>query len=225
MWRRLDGYSAYDDVLIPADRIQRWHPLNQSLYLSYQIMLPGMLMAAKGDRLTRYSATEGRYPFLDERVVEFCAGLAPKYKLRGWTDKWLLRRVASRVLPAAIAKRKKTMFRANMGRAFVTPDRPLWVDQLLSPQSLRTTGYFDPEAVRMAREIQLRKPRQSLHRFSLDMGLMGVIATQLWHHMYCGGGLAELPTWTPPDLAETRLFGRLSMSAPSFKGLAATVAV
>ena len=82
-------------------------------------MMPGLLMAAKGDRSTRFSATEGRYPFLDERVVEFCAGLAPHYKLRRWTDKYLLRRVAGRVLPPPIAKRPKTMFRANLGRAFV----------------------------------------------------------------------------------------------------------
>lgn len=208
LWKQLDGHSAYDYVSVPADRIQRWHPLNQSLYMGYQVMLPGLLMAAKGDRSTRHSATEGRYPFLDERVVEFCASIAPSYKLHGWTDKWLLRRVAARVLPRPIANRKKTMFRANLAKTFVGPNRPRWVDQLLSPESLAATGYFDANAVQRARELQFRKPRASLYRFSLDMGLMGVIATQLWHHMYCGGGLAELPTWSPPDLAQTRLYRR-----------------
>jgi asparagine synthase (glutamine-hydrolysing) len=212
MWNRLNGYSAYDDVFI-SERIKRWHPLNQSLYTGYQVMLPGLLMAAKGDRSTRHSATEGRYPFLDERVVEFCAGLAPHYKLRRWTDKYLLRRVAARVLPAPIANRSKTMFRANMGRAFVGPDRPRWVDQLLSPESLRATGYFDHQAVEKAREAQLTRSLRSLYRFSLDMGLMGVISTQLWHHTFCGGGLADLPTWTPPDLKRTRLYEPLDVPA------------
>jgi asparagine synthase (glutamine-hydrolysing) len=205
MWDRIGSYSAYDDVFI-SDRIKKWHPLNQSLYTGYQVMLPGLLMAAKGDRSTRHSATEGRYPFLDERVVEFCAGLAPHYKLRRWTDKYLLRRVAARVLPAPIANRTKTMFRANMGRAFVGPDRPAWVDQLLSPESLRATGYFDHEAVQKAREAQLTRSPRSLYRFSLDMGLMGVLSTQLWHHTYCGGGLADLPAWSPPELVQTRLY-------------------
>jgi asparagine synthase (glutamine-hydrolysing) len=215
LWRRLDGYCAYDDVHAP-ERIKRWHPLNQSLYMGYQVMLPGMLLAAKGDRATRSAATEGRYPFLDEHVVDFCAGLSPWYKLRLMTDKYLLRRVAARVLPPPIAKRKKTMFRANMGLAFVGPQRPRWVDQLLSAESLRATGYFDAAGVQLARDVQLRKPKASLYRFALDMGLIGVIATQLWHHMYCGGGLCEQPTWTPPDLAQTRLFGRLeaSLAAP-----------
>jgi asparagine synthase (glutamine-hydrolysing) len=171
-----------------------------------------MLLAAKGDRATRFSATEGRYPFLDERVVEFCAGLAPRYKLRLMTDKYLLRRVAARVLPPPIAKRAKTMFRANMGLGFVGPDRPRWVDQLLSSESLKATGYFDEKAVQWARQLQLSKPLKSLQRFSLDMGLIGVISTQLWQHIYCGGGLCELPTWTPPDLARTRLYGRIQPS-------------
>ncbi len=210
-WQRLDGYSAYDDVQV-SDRIKRWHPLNQSLYTSYKTMLPGMLLAAKGDRATRFSATEGRYPFLDERVVEFCAGLAPRYKLRWMTDKYLLRRVAARVLPPPIAKRAKTMFRANMGLGFVGPDRPRWVDQLLSDESLKATGYFNEKAVQWARQLQLSKPLKSLQRFSLDMGLIGVISTQLWQHIYCGGGLCELPTWTPPDLTRTRLYGSIKPS-------------
>jgi asparagine synthase (glutamine-hydrolysing) len=206
LWERLDGYCAYDDVSVPAERMRRWHPLNQSLYTSYKVMMPGLLMAAKGDRSTRHSSTEGRYPFLDERVVDFCAALAPDYKLHNITVKWLLRKVAANVLPAPIARRTKTMFRANLGKVFVGPDRPRWVDQLLSPESLRATGYFDRDAVLQAEEAQRRKPRKSLYRFSLDMGLMGVISTQLWHHIYCGGGLADLPTWTPPDLSKTRLY-------------------
>ena len=107
------------------------------------------------------------------------------------------------------------MFRAKMGLAFVGAQRPSWVDQLLSPESLRTTGYFDAAGVQRALAVQLRKPRASLHRFALDMGLIGVIATQLWHHTYCGGGLCELPAWAPPDLAQTRLFGRQEVLVPA----------
>ncbi len=93
-------------------------------------------MIAKGDRAARHSAVEGRYPFLDDDVVAFCASIAPEYKLRGFTDKWLLRRVAAKILPAEIADRKKTMFRAHWSETFLGPDRPAWVDQLLSPESL-----------------------------------------------------------------------------------------
>lgn len=202
MWPMLAGQSAYDLLDLRADRIARWHPLNRSLYLANKVMLPGMLLAAKGDRAMHNASTEGRFPFLDEDVVEFCARLDPRLKLRGLTDKWVLRRLSQKLLPPAIANRPKTMFRAHLGSTFLRPDRPAWVDQLLSPESLRATGYFDVQAVQEAWEMQLCKPRVSFQRFVFDMGMAGVVATQLWHHTYCGGGLADLPAWSPPVLEE-----------------------
>jgi asparagine synthase (glutamine-hydrolysing) len=202
MWQSLADYNAYDDLPISSERLKRWHPLNQSLYTAYKVMLPGLLLSGKGDRPLKLASTEGRYPYLDESVVDFCAEIAPKYKLRGWTDKWLLRQVARRLLPADIARRKKTMFRANLGKSFIGPHRPPWVDQLLSDESLRATDYFQPAGVRRACEVQRTLPRRSLARFSLDLGLSAVVATQLWHHLFCGGGLADLDTCTPPRISE-----------------------
>lgn len=210
MWASLKNASAYDMLDLPMERVRRWHPLNQSLYLANKVMLPGMLLAAKGDRSMHNASTEGRFPFLDEEVVQFGAGIDPRLKLRGLTDKYVLRRLSQKVLPKEIANRPKTMFRAHLSGSFLTADRPLWVDQLLSPESLRATGYFDVEAVRRAREIQAHKPKVSFQRFVLDMGLGGVIATQLWHHMYCGGGLAELPTWSAPRQTRERSRGELT---------------
>jgi asparagine synthase (glutamine-hydrolysing) len=205
MWDNLQGHSGYDELELPIERFRRWHPLNQSLYLSNKIMLPGMLLAAKGDRAMHNASTEGRFPFLDEDVIAFCTQLQPRMKVRGLTDKWLLRQVAKKVLPPAIARRPKTMFRAHMGSTFLGNDRPAWVDQLLSPVSLRATGYFNEQGVQWARETLRNRPRISFQRFVLDMGLIGVISTQLWHHTYCGGGLADLPTWTPASVEDSHI--------------------
>jgi asparagine synthase (glutamine-hydrolysing) len=203
MWHELGDWSAYDEITLPLDKLKRWHPLNQSLYVGYKVHLAGLLLSSKGDRTLRTASTEGRYPFLDERVTDFCAQLPPEYKVRGLTDKWLLRRVAAKVAPKQIRTRRKEMFRATMSPAFLRPERPAWVDQLLSSESLQATGFFDVEGVRLARQMQLSKSRYSLSRFSLDAGLAGVISTQLWHHLYCGGGLADLPTWSPPRQTES----------------------
>ena len=54
-WDRLDGYSAYTDLDLPNDRFSRWHPLNQSLYVGYKVMLAGLLLLAKGDRVAMNS--------------------------------------------------------------------------------------------------------------------------------------------------------------------------
>jgi asparagine synthase (glutamine-hydrolysing) len=204
MWERLGDHSPYDELGIANERIARWHPLNRSLYVGYKTMLPGLLLAAKGDRVAMHSAVETRYPFLDEDVISFCAALDPEFKLRRLTGKWLLRRVADKALPHAIAQRPKTMFRATLARSFLGNPRPPWVDQLLSRASLLRTGYFDADAVAGVRAWQAHEPRWTTPRhFAFDVALTAVIATQLWHHTYCRGGLADLPTWTPGNGART----------------------
>ncbi|MFO0839984.1 MAG: asparagine synthase (glutamine-hydrolyzing) [Phycisphaerae bacterium] len=200
MWDRLDGHSPYAELELNPG-IARWHPLNRSLYVGYKTMLPGLLLASKGDRVAMHNSVETRYPFLDEEVIAFCAAIDPEYKLKRMTEKWLLRQVAQRLLPRKIAARPKTMFRATMSRTFLAADRPAWVDQLLSPESLRRTEYFDVRAVEAVREWQTREPRWTTVRsFVFDMALTAVIATQLWLHTYCGGGLADLPTWDAPPM-------------------------
>lgn len=201
LWDRLDGRTAFDDLDLTNDRIGRWHPLNQSLYVGYKIMLPGLLMMAKGDRIAMNASVETRYPFLDEDVIDFCARIAPHYKLRRLTDKWILRRVAANTLPRPIARRRKTMFRATRSGTFLGPHRPPWVDELLSPASLRKGGYFNPDAVARARRLVAR-PMITPARSFFDLALTGVIATQLWHHTFCGGQLADLPVWSAPVHAQ-----------------------
>src|SRR5262249_13341844 len=157
-----------------------------------------LLLFGKGDRVAMHSSVEARYPFLDDDVINFCASADPGYKLRGLTDKWLLRRVAAKTLPGRVANRPKTMFRASLAGTFIGPSRPGWVDQLLSPESLRAAGYFDPALVASARRERLTRPRVSARQLGLDMHLTSVVATQLWHHTFCGGGLCDLPVWSPP---------------------------
>jgi asparagine synthase (glutamine-hydrolysing) len=204
MWDRLGQHDAYDDLDLPNDRFTRWHPLNRSLYVGYKVMLAGLLLLSKGDRIAMHSSVETRYPFLDEDVIAFCAGLAPDYKLKGFTEKWLLRQVAARTLPRQIAGRSKTMFRASLADTFLGRHRPAWVDQLLSPESLRRTGYFDSTAVARERAAHVRWPRIPPRWIALDLGLTNVVSTQLWHHLYFGGGLCELPTWSDPAFAGRR---------------------
>lgn len=197
MWASLMGHNAYDELGILNDRIKYWHPLNQSLYVGYKVMLAGLLMISKGDRIAMSSSVEARYPYLDESVIEFCASIDPSFKLKGMTEKWILRQVAAKTLPKSIAMRPKTMFRANLSKIFFASNRPIWVDQLLSPESLSKTGYFDVKAVLRERWLLETFPKVLPRQFIFDAALTCVVSTQLWHHLFCGGGLCELPVWSP----------------------------
>lgn len=192
----LDGWLAYEDLELDLPRLKTWHPLNQSLYLGYKTILPGLLIHQKGDRPAMRHSVETRYPFLDEDVIAFTSKIHPRWKLRGLRrDKHLLRLYAAKFLPPEITNRPKAMFRAPFANTFFTQP-PAYVDALLSPESLAKTGYFNAAAVAHWRANYDRIGWNPAKRLSIEMGLTAVMATQLWHHTFLGGGLCELPTWT-----------------------------
>jgi asparagine synthase (glutamine-hydrolysing) len=181
---------AYEEIGFNLDRMRRWHPLNRELAVGARIQLAGLLLHAKGDRVAMNSSVETRYPFLDEAVFDFLSRVPPRWKLRGLRDKVLLRRVAERWLPRSIVRRRKAMFRAPFD-SFHQERTPPFVGQLLSAESLRRTGYFQPEAVEHWRKTYHRLRRWTTQRLSIEMGLVGVLATQLWHHTFIDGSLAD----------------------------------
>jgi asparagine synthase (glutamine-hydrolysing) len=195
---RIATHDPYNDLDLEPARMAKWHPLHRSLYTEYRVMLPGLLLHAKGDRAAMSAGVEARYPFLDDEVIDLCASIAPEYKLRGLTEKWLLRQVAARHVPRAIATRRKRMFRAKLSSLLLGADRPRWVDALLSAPSLTRAGLFDPDTVARERSWQERLPRLSPRRLVMDGALTAVLACQLWHHLYVSGGLCELPVWAVP---------------------------
>ena len=94
--------------------------LNQSLYVGYKVLLAGLLLNHKGDRVAMANSVETRYPFLDENVIKLTSRLHPRWKLRGFrTDKYLLRQTAKRWLPDEIALRPKAMFRVPFAESFL----------------------------------------------------------------------------------------------------------
>jgi asparagine synthase (glutamine-hydrolysing) len=191
----LDKTRPWEGLGLNLDRARRWDPLNRGLWIGARVTLAGLLLQAKGDRVAMHSSVEVRYPFLDEDVFDFTARLHPRWKLRGFRDKHLLRLVAERWLPPEIARRHKVIFRAPLDSFHIDPEPP-FVGQLLSEDSLRRTGYFDVASVGHWRKAFRQMTAGSLPRLSVEMGLAAVVATQLWHHLFIDGTLSDLPTWT-----------------------------
>jgi asparagine synthase (glutamine-hydrolysing) len=129
-------------------------------------------------------AVEGRLPFLDFRVVEFCAQLPARLKLRVLNEKFLLRRVAAPMLPPQITSRRKKPYRAPIHRAFFHDHTEDYVRELLSPETLRASGLFNPTAVaHLVAKLQAGGPVGETD----DMALAGILSTQLVHQQFVAG--------------------------------------
>ncbi len=189
----LADHNPYLALEPNLDRMRRWDPLNRGLYWAGRIHLAGHLLSLKGDRVAMHSSVETRYPFLDEDVFAFLAGLHPDWKLRGFRDKYILRLVGERYLPREIAWRRKAMFRAPLDSLFAGRV-PNFVDELLSEASLRKTGWFNVERVRFWRQ-RMQTGRLGIRQRTLvELGMVGVLTSQLWYQTFIDSSLADLPS-------------------------------
>jgi asparagine synthase (glutamine-hydrolysing) len=86
------------------DKIDTDDPYKNRQYSILRNNLLGLLHT--GDRLQMYNSIEGRYPFLDHRVVEFGLSMPVEYKMKNY-DKYLLRYYMERkkLLPNEITRR------------------------------------------------------------------------------------------------------------------------
>lgn len=172
--------DPFTDVRLPQN-FSRWGSLERAQYLEIAIFLANYLLCSQGDRMGMAHAIEGRFPFLDYRVVEFGARLPARLKLRVLREKYLLRQLAAPLLPAEIVGRRKRPYRAPIQRAFFHPASGDYVRELLAPEALRTTGCFRPAAVaQLVGKLSAGKPASELD----EMALAGILSTQLWHHQF-----------------------------------------
>ena len=144
-------------------------------YLEAMYLLPGYILSSQGDRMAMANSVEGRYPFLDFRVVEFAAKLPPALKMKVLNQKYLLKKAAAGMIPPSILHRHKQPYRAPDGKSFFHSPNP-YVDDVLSPEQIRRDGIFDAASV-SALVAKFKSGRTTSVKD--NMALVGVLSTQL----------------------------------------------
>ncbi len=175
----LAGYDAADELAsrLP-DEFSRWHPLNQAQYLETRFLLPGYILSSQGDRMAMAHGVEGRFPFLDHRLVEFANRLPPEMKLRGLEEKHVLRQVARNLLPATIIDRPKQPYRAPDSRSFVgSGTDPDYLADTMGTAAVTKAGLFNPVAVS---RLLAKCRAQPVSGFRDNAAFVGILSTQLW---------------------------------------------
>ncbi len=175
----VDPLEALRASLPPA--FPTWSLLNRAAYLEMVTLLSPYLLSSQGDRVSLAHAVEGRFPFLDHRLVEFAGRLPTRSKLRGLREKDILRRWARTVVPPAVAERAKQPYRAPDIPAFFTPELVWYAQDLLDERGLARTGLFDPRAVAGL----LRRCRAGTAvGFRENQAFVSILSTQLWYHQF-----------------------------------------
>ncbi|MBN1443365.1 MAG: asparagine synthase (glutamine-hydrolyzing), partial [Planctomycetes bacterium] len=182
----LSAYDGLEEVRASLDaRFPGWSHFAQAQWLETTGLLPGYILSSQGDRMGMAHSVEGRFPFLDHRVVEFAARLPPRLKMKGLDEKHILKRAVGDLVPPSVLRRPKQPYRAPDAASFFTGGkaRADYVDELLCAESLRRGGLFDPEPVgRLVDKIRTGRARGARD----NMALVGILSTQICIERFIG---------------------------------------
>jgi asparagine synthase (glutamine-hydrolysing) len=120
-------------------------PLQQMLALEQRFYLPDLNLLYT-DKMSMAAGVEVRVPLLDHDLVRLANALPTRLKQRGAEGKWVLKKAMEPYLPHHIIYRPKTGFGAPL-RHWLRHELRALVDDLLSADTLRRRGLFDPDAV------------------------------------------------------------------------------
>jgi asparagine synthase (glutamine-hydrolysing) len=173
-------------------RVRNTNTLNRMLYADAKVWLPEDLLL-KADKATMAASIELRVPFLDHKLVEFCAALPESFKVRGRTSKWILRRVMSNVLPPAILKRSKKGF-PSPAAAWLRHELRDFTRETLLARDSACRAFFNSRAVEDV------VSRHESGRYSGFQEVWSLIVFETWHRTF----IRDLPHVRRP---ETELAG------------------
>jgi len=184
----LSNYDPYRGVreLLPAE-FEDWDPFSRAQFLEATVLLPGYILSSQGDRMAMAHSVEGRFPFLDHRVIRFAAQIPPNLRMKVLNEKYLLKRAVRSLVPPTVLNRPKQPYRAPDIASFFDTKRGRarfsYVEELLSADRIRAAGLFNPVAVQRLVE----KAKKGLAIGVKDnMALVGVLSTQIMMDRFFG---------------------------------------
>jgi asparagine synthase (glutamine-hydrolysing) len=162
-----DIFDSYND----ADTLD---PLARTLYSDYSTVADFYL---RRNDLNRSLGLETRYPFFDVKLVELCARVPSRLKIKGWFDtKYIMKKAVEPWLPREIVYRKDKLGHSIPLKNWIR-DHPYvkeFVGDLLSQDRLRRRGLVNPEFVKKMWDDHMAMNVNNSHR------LWSLAVIELW---------------------------------------------
>ena len=181
-------------------------PVSELLYVDTKTYLPADILT-KVDRMSMLNSLEVRVPMLDHQFVEWVAGLPPEWKLRGNTQKYILRKLAERVgVPRQALHRAKQGFTLPLVHWMRYELKDLLMI-LLEPRTLQR-GYFEAEGIRKLMNDHLHKGRVQTGR------IWRLLMFELWHRNFLENFTKAAGLFSLPKVADSPRDGAVSSPLP-----------
>jgi asparagine synthase (glutamine-hydrolysing) len=185
---KLAGYEPGTAIAeaLDADALEGRHPLDRAQYVWIKTMLEGQILTWGGDRVDMANSMEARPAFLDHHLAETATTLPPSVRIRGRTEKWVLREAMKGLLPRVLYERQKFAFMAPP--AHTDPEK--WAamrglaERYLSDRAIEDAGLLSREGVASLFALHDAEETTAATRNTLDAVFNHTIGVQVLHEQF-----------------------------------------
>lgn len=180
--RHYDPGAALAHTL-DASQLEGRHALDRAQYVWSKTMLEGQILTWGGDRVDMANSMEARPAFLDHHLAEWAVKIPPEYRIRGQTEKWVLREAMKGVLPEVLYRREKFAFMAPPAHT----DEAKWTrmkalaDRHLTPDRIQKTGLLSETGVARLMARHEHPDTSAAERVQMDAVINHLLGVQILH--------------------------------------------
>ena len=191
-----EGYQpgkAIADAL-DADMLKNRHPLDKAQYVWIKTMLEGQILTWGGDRVDMANSMEARPPFLDHHLAETATQLPPSMRIKGRTEKYVLREAMKGILPETLYTREKFAFMAPPAHT----DPKKWqamkalAEKYLNEEAIDEAGILDKNGVKAIFELHEAEETSASTKVQLDAVINHMIGVQVLHSHFVAQDIPAL---------------------------------
>jgi asparagine synthase (glutamine-hydrolysing) len=194
--QQTEGYQPGKAIAeaMDADMLQGRHPLDKAQYVWIKTMLEGQILTWGGDRVDMANSMEARPPFLDHHLAETATRLPPSLRIKGRTEKYVLREAMKGLLPKTLYEREKFAFMAPPAHT----DPKKWqamkalADEYLSDAAIDDAGLLDKEGVKNIFALHEDERTSASTKVQLDAVINHLIGVQILHSHFVAGDVPTL---------------------------------
>ena len=182
--------KSYDPIEAIADsfdqsQLKGRHVLDKAQYTWIKTMLECQILNWGGDRVDMANSMESRPAFLDHYVADVAKVIPPGLRIKGNTEKWVLREAMKNILPEVLYKREKFAFMAPPGHTSPSKQRALkeLTDRFLSTDKVKEVGFFSPKKIEQFM-IDYRNDKDPVSLVRKDALLNHLLGFHIMHDMF-----------------------------------------
>ena len=185
---RLKDYQPGQAIAetLDADMLAERHPLDKAQYVWIKTQLEGQILTWGGDRVDMANSMEARPAFLDHHLAEFATHIPPGMRIRGRTEKYVLREAMRGLLPKVLYEREKFAFMAPPAHTDPEKWRAMKVlaDKFLSNKAIEDAGLLDSQGVEALFAIHEDPDTSTATQVQLDAVINHMLSVQMMHAQF-----------------------------------------